>query len=244
MRPNGFSGNGESQAETRAIPPALFTEGSKRIARALGDAAAFIFDLDEGVPVLVVRPEHHPPARGGELEGVVQEVGHRRREDLRVSGDGQWRVDRFEGELDAAILGVETARDGEVVQEGREVDALSPLLLRFLRMSDSMVLVRSRKLIRLRPSTAAVLPLMATLPRFNASNAIIAVFSRSRVSCATRPARSTSSVDRDSAVIRACSVTDSAIAVSRHRFNERNSSVVIGACCSSASSVTAWQMSP
>jgi hypothetical protein len=43
----------------------------------------------------------------------------------------------------------------------------------------------------------------------------------------------------DSAVMRACSVTASAIAVSRQPFSVLNSSVVIGAFCSMASSVTA-----
>jgi hypothetical protein len=36
----------------------------------------------------------------------------------------------------------------------------------------------------------------------------------------------------------------SAVAVSRHRFRFLNSSVVIGAFCSMAISVTAWQISP
>lgn len=110
-------------------------------------------------------------------------------------------------------------------------------------MSDSVLLVRSRRLVRLRPSTAPVLPLIATVPLFKASNANGAALRRSRISCATCPDRSVSSVDLDS-VIRACSVTASAVAVSRHRFSVWNSSVVIGARCSMASSVIAWQISP
>ena len=87
----------------------------------------------------------------------------------------------------------------------------------------------SRRLIRLRPSTAPVLPLMATVPRFNMWKASVAVFSRSRNSCAACPRRSTSSADCVCAVTRACSVTASAIAVSRQRLSVLNSSTVIGA---------------
>ena len=44
-----------------------------------------------------------------------------------------------------------------------------------------------------------------------------------RISCVTCPIRSSSSVDLDSAVMRACSVTESAMAVSRQRFKMWNS---------------------
>jgi hypothetical protein len=50
--------------------------------------------------------------------------------------------------------------------------------------------------------------------------------------------------DRDSAVTRACSVTASAIAVSRHRLRVWNCSTEMGALCSTASPVIVWQISP
>ena len=51
----------------------------------------------------------------------------------------------------------------------------------------SAPLIVSRRPIKLRPSTAPVLPLIATSPRFRAWKARSEVFSRSRSSCAARP---------------------------------------------------------
>jgi hypothetical protein len=64
-----------------------------------------------------------------------------------------------------------------------------------------------------------------------------------RISCATCPSRPTSSAPVRCAVMRACSVTASAIAVSRHRSG---CGIPRPQCasCSRASSVIAWQMSP
>ncbi len=112
------------------------------------------------------------------------------------------------------------------------------------RTWDNVWSMTSRRVVKLRPRTAPVLPLIATAPRFSAWNARIAVFSVSRSSCAAWPRRSVSCADRASAVTRACSVTASAIAVSRHRLRVWNSSTEMGALCSTASAVIVWQMSP
>lgn len=108
-----------------------------------------------------------------------------------------------------------------------------------VRTSASVASTRSRNPIRLRPSTVPVLPFTGTVPSLMMVKASIAVLSRLRISCATRPRRSSSSFALASALSRACSVTASAMAVSRQRLRTWNSWVVMGIFCSTAISVTA-----
>ena len=83
---------------------------------------------------------------------------------------------------------------------------------------------------RLRWTTAPVLPAIPTFPVCSTSNAVIAVLVRLRSSCDSPPR------------VVACafwySVTANAIALSRHRFSVRKSSVLMGAANSTARSVT------
>ena len=51
------------------------------------------------------------------LEGVLQQVHHRRREELRVHGDRQRGVDAVHREPDVAVLGVQLGGDGDLVHE-------------------------------------------------------------------------------------------------------------------------------
>src|SRR4030095_14566661 len=64
-----------------------------------------------------MRPEYDAAVSGRVLEGVVQQVHHGRREELRVRVDEQRRVNRIDGELDVPILRMEHACGGYFVDE-------------------------------------------------------------------------------------------------------------------------------
>ena len=101
---------------------------------------------------------------------------------------------------------------------------------------------------RLHWSTAPVLPLTPTFPVLRTSNATMAVLMRFRSSCARKPRRSLPRADSLSIPnwlrSRPYSVTAPAMASSRHRLSVRNSSALIDAPVSTASSVIDWQTSP
>ena len=98
--------------------------------------------------------------------------------------------------------------------------------------------------VRLRPSTAPVLPPTPTVPPLRTSKASMELLSRFRSSWAKNPSRSVSSSDIDNSRWRPNSCTASAIASSRHRLSVRNSSAEIDASSSMANAVMVWQTSP
>ena len=80
---------------------------------------------------MVVRPgsQHHAPASRCEFEGVVQESGHRRCEQLWVSRHSPRTVAGFDRESEPAGLGMEPASRGEVTEKRGHQDALAPLMI-------------------------------------------------------------------------------------------------------------------
>jgi len=93
-------------------------------------------------------------------------------------------------------------------------------------------------------STEPVLPVTPTFPVSRTWNASMALCSLLRSSWARWPSRSASRADESRARMRANSVTEAAIAVSRQRFRMWNSPVEIGSSSSSARLVMDWQTSP
>ena len=69
----------QAEAETRPVATALRAERLERISRRGRNASAFILDVDQEAPVVATfGTEHDTPAGLGELERVVQQIGHRR----------------------------------------------------------------------------------------------------------------------------------------------------------------------
>jgi hypothetical protein len=62
-----------------------------------------------------------------ELEGVLQQVRHRRRQQLRVAVDGQFGIDGSDAELDLPVLGMEDTGRGDLVKQRHHEHALAHL---------------------------------------------------------------------------------------------------------------------
>src|SRR3990172_8483267 len=116
---DGLAADREPKTKARAVIFAPLPEGAKHLPFRLvvSETPALVFDLDEHARVVGLRPERHPSTSGCVLEGVLQEVHHRRREELRVPGDRQRGIDTFHRELDVAVLSVQIGGDRNLVYE-------------------------------------------------------------------------------------------------------------------------------
>ena len=71
VRSHGPTGDRKTETEPRAIRPSPVAEGSEHIRVAFGNAAAFVFNLDEKALALRIRAENHGTAGWGVLERIV-----------------------------------------------------------------------------------------------------------------------------------------------------------------------------
>jgi len=126
--PDRLSSNRKTQAKAGSVRPAPLAKRLKRIPHTVGNTAALVFDLNQQVP-LVVRPcsQHDAAASGCEFEGVVQEIGHRRCEQLWVCRHRPRSVAELDRELEPTGLGVEPASHREVTEKRGHQDARAPL---------------------------------------------------------------------------------------------------------------------
>ena len=125
-----LSSNRKPQAEAASISASTLAERLKRIPDAGRDTAALVFDLDLQ-PFVSSCPcsQDDAPAKGRGLEGVVQQIRHRRCQDLRVGIGRPRRITRLEDELKPPRLRVEPPGRGDVTQERRHSDPLAPLVI-------------------------------------------------------------------------------------------------------------------
>ena len=166
-------------------------------------------------------------------------------EELRVGSHGQRRIHRRRRVNSTA--GTPQCRLPVAAISSRNGLTLQSLALRWcpavIRTSDRVRSTRVSQAHQAAAQTAPVLPLMATVPRFSAWNARSAVL---RISRFVTPLSET----LDFLV---GPILRGDAGVLGHGFRDRrveaaiqvwNSSAVIGTCCSTATSVIAWQMSP
>ncbi len=81
------SAEGEAKAQAGSIGAALLERAEQFVHVPARETAAFVLDLDEHALGAGADAERDSGTRPGELEGVLQEVSHHRREDLAVSFD-------------------------------------------------------------------------------------------------------------------------------------------------------------
>src|SRR5688500_18440415 len=111
---DGLTSDREAQAEPASIG---LTPAGKRLKNHVGrisDAAAPVLDLDAHVLTVTNRAERDRASGLRKLEGIVQQVHHGRRQQLRVANHSQLRLDRFDDELQVAALCVQMGHGGAV----------------------------------------------------------------------------------------------------------------------------------
>src|SRR4029079_10211384 len=84
VRPYRFPGDRESQAEARSIAATPIAKLSKQVSLARRNSATLVLGLDEQPAVFGARSQDHAASWRRVLEGVVQQVHHGRRKELRV----------------------------------------------------------------------------------------------------------------------------------------------------------------
>ena len=127
VRFDGLSRNGEAQPESCPIGAAAFPKRLERVSRAVGNATALVLHLDHHVLMFMVHPEHDAAPCVRVLERVVQQVRHRRREQLRIRVHGQVAIDTLDQETNVAVLSVKIGDDRYLVDEFRHSQPLAPL---------------------------------------------------------------------------------------------------------------------
>ena len=85
---------GEAEAQARSIGASLLERAEQIVDVPVRETAAFVLDLDQHPLGTGADPQRDGGPRPGELECVLQEVHHHRREDLPVSLDDHSIVDR------------------------------------------------------------------------------------------------------------------------------------------------------
>ncbi len=98
----------------------------RKISSALpsGEAATFVLDVDQKATVDGVGVEGHATARPGERDGVLQDVRHRRREDLSVALDGEALLDGRHDEFEVLGRGIDRGGHLHVGDEVHDHDSL------------------------------------------------------------------------------------------------------------------------
>jgi hypothetical protein len=86
---HGLPGYEKTETGPRAISPASLAESLEQLCFAFWNSAALVLNLDDKALAFGMRAEDHRAARPRVLECIVQQVHHRRREQLRVGLDGQ-----------------------------------------------------------------------------------------------------------------------------------------------------------
>src|SRR3954470_14588650 len=84
---NGLSGNRQPQSQARSIFRAAFAEGLEQVTLALRNPSAFILDFDGNTRFFGACPQGDPAASPRVLEGVAQQVGHGRCQELLIDVD-------------------------------------------------------------------------------------------------------------------------------------------------------------
>ena len=109
MRAHDLSSDRKPEAKTGTVGATPIAEGVKQVARALRNAPTFVFDLDHQSLAPGLGPEHHRSTGRSVLEGILQQVHHRRREQLRVRVNGQRGVDGLQSESNVSLFRVPRA---------------------------------------------------------------------------------------------------------------------------------------
>ena len=73
----GLTGRAKAETEAEAINPPSVAEGLEQFRFASGNAAAFVFNLDEKALVFRMCAQDHGAADSRVLERIVQQVHHR-----------------------------------------------------------------------------------------------------------------------------------------------------------------------
>jgi len=101
---HGLSSDQQPEAKTGTIGATPLAEGLKQVARASRNAPAFVFDLDEQSLGAGPGPEHDRSTGGRVLERVLQQIHHRRCEQLWVGINDQHGVHGLHIEFNLSLL--------------------------------------------------------------------------------------------------------------------------------------------
>ena len=118
LRPDGLSRDGQSQAEPR-------TGSSRGVPRTVGTGPRHSLEARRTYPAISIatRPSvahtgiETSPAPRRVFEGIAQQVGHGRREQLLINLDPQPGGDRLHSELQPVVLGLELSGGRDVVEQ-------------------------------------------------------------------------------------------------------------------------------
>ena len=95
------SAEGEAKAQAGSIGASLLERAEQLVDVPPRETAAFVLDLDQHALGAGADPQRDGGTRAGELECVLQQISHHRREDLPVSLDRHSILDGHHGEPDA-----------------------------------------------------------------------------------------------------------------------------------------------
>ena len=121
------SAEGEAKAQAGSIGAALLERAEQLVDVPVRETAAFVLDLDEHALGAGADPQRDGGTRPGELEGVLQQVSHDRREDLPVGLDRHAVLDGHDGERDAPGVGLQCRGRREFFDESGHQESL-PIL--------------------------------------------------------------------------------------------------------------------
>jgi hypothetical protein len=85
--------DGEPEPNSSSVRAPLLERPEQSLGSSVRQSAALVAHLDQDLFRRRVNLKHHAPVWTGELEGVVQEIGHRRGDILTVGFDGETRLD-------------------------------------------------------------------------------------------------------------------------------------------------------
>ena len=125
-----------------------------------------------------------------ELEGVLEQIGYRRREQLSVRVDDNAILDRFDRKLVAASLGFDDGGDLHFLDELREQNRLASLHGRLEAYFGERAIDEIVHAFQAAIEECSGTAVMATVPPLRMPNDSIAVLRRLRSSCARAPMRS------------------------------------------------------
>jgi len=131
VRPYCFPSYRKSEAEAGSIAPTPIAKLLKQIALALRNPTALVLGLDQQSTVFGAGAQDHAATWRGVLEGVVQQVHHGRRQELRVGVDRQSGVNSIDRELNVSVLGVQHPGRSDLVDERDDRQASTSLFAGF-----------------------------------------------------------------------------------------------------------------
>jgi hypothetical protein len=91
------------------------------------ETAALVLDCNEDAGGYGFHAKHHASARTSELDGVLQEIAHDRREDLSVRVDRERLVARNDRQVQVARLEVQGGGGGDLFEEAGQHDVFGVL---------------------------------------------------------------------------------------------------------------------